>query len=146
MTKFEQAIEKLLRRIERAQSKGKQKKAERLTKELHSVMDSYQKQHEQHIQELEVLAFEHDDEQSKDNKELVSVTPSQVGNEIGATFWENEQELPSNLGSANNSEQQSNGADSSNDLHDNPTLEQQEREDIDINEEREEEEEEEEDE
>lgn len=99
-----------------------------------------QNQQEQHIQELEVLAFEHNDEQSKDNKELVSVTPSQVGNEIGATFWENEQELPSNLGTANNSEQQSNGADSSNDLHDNPTLEVHEREDIDINEEREEEE------
>ena len=54
-----------------------------------------QKREEAHIQELEVKAFDHSNEQSKDNKtndapaQLVSIKPGQVGNQIGAKFWDN---------------------------------------------------------
>ena len=55
-----------------------------------------QKKEEAHIQELEVKAFDHSNEQSKDNKtndepaQLVSIKPGQAGNQIGAKFWDNE--------------------------------------------------------
>ena len=91
-------------------------------------VSSSQKQHEEQMEQVKDVAFDYENEQSKDGKsesesessnvpELVSVQPSQVGNTIGADFWENEEE---------------------------GQLESMEREDIDVNEEREEEEEEEE--
>ena len=53
-----------------------------------------EKKHESHIQELEVKAFDHNNEQGKEGKkndvpELVSINPGKVGNPIGAKFWDN---------------------------------------------------------
>tara|TARA_Y100000591_G_scaffold328953_1_gene356553 strand:- start:1141 stop:1653 length:513 start_codon:yes stop_codon:yes gene_type:complete len=122
---------------------------------LNKKSSAAQRKHEKEIQKLEDIAFDHENEQSKDNKtddnaesgadtvpELVSVEAGNVGNHIGADFWEQDEELPSNSNNAGTSEQVSNGADSSNNLHEHGVLESLEREDIDINEEREEEEEE----
>lgn len=126
MTNFEEAIVKLLRRIERAESKGKTKKVTRLNEQLNSVLN-WQKKHEQEMQDILDHIFYYDNEQNKDNK-----------SEDSEDSEESDEELPSNLGTVGSSEEVSNGADSSNNLHENPVLESQEREDIDVNEEEEE--------
>lgn len=92
-----------------------------------------QKREEAHIQELEVKAFDHSNEQSKDAKtvdndapeELVSLQAGQVGNHIGASFWEVDQE-----------DDEIYYSDSSydfSDFSDHGVLEEAEEEDVDIN-------------
>jgi len=127
MTNFEQTIQKLLRRIARAESKGKTKKVARLNAEL-QAMAAYQIKHEAEMQQMEDIAFDYENEQSKDFK-----SESEI---------ESEEELPLNLGNAGSTEEVSNSVDSSTNLPEHGVLESQEREDIDINEEQEQEQEE----
>lgn len=67
MTNFEKAIKKLLRRIERAQSKGKDRKVERLTAELNDLVNQ-----QEHADENTVVETPPSSESSESEVDQVS--------------------------------------------------------------------------
>jgi len=102
MTSFTQAIEKLIRRIKRAFSKGKSKKVDRLTNELNDLLKQ-----QEHVDENTVVGGNSPPSSSESSEEDWSVEENLSENDsqvIGDVTYEEasseEESLPSGNGDA----------------------------------------------